>query len=165
MRAPLAVAVLVATVASPTASPAQPALEGRFASADAGTTAEIRELEGGGVEVAVRGPALGEPVTATLQPQAGSGVLQRPEQRRSWFERLMGTSATALPFSGERLVFGRRDDGTLVVSTLEVDGGGRPTFTRLALAPTAAGLSLSVRRYGPDGLESGEPITLERTEP
>jgi hypothetical protein len=159
----LAVAIAVASLA---AGPAAAWPEGRFASADGASEVRLLADEDGVVEVVARSPALETTIEAELRRDAESGLWQQAGRRKGWLGRLLGGErAAALPFDGERLVFGREEEGALILTSLEVDGRGRPTLLRLAVADAPGGLRLSVRRFDADGVDAAEPVHLERVTP
>lgn len=158
----LAVGLGVAALAGPAA--AWP--EGRFASADGASEVRLARGDGGVLEIVARSPALATTLEAELRRDPDSGLWQQAARRKGWIGRLLGGErAAALPFDGERLVFGREEAGALILTSLEVDGRGRPTLLRLAVADAPAGLRLSVRRFDADGVDAAEPIRLERVTP
>jgi hypothetical protein len=146
-------------------APASAWQEGSFASPDGESEVTLRRTAEGGVELALSSPLVGTPLDVTLVPVDDAGVLRRPPDEVSWLGRLMGKEPVPLPFDGERLVFARTEDEAFVVSTLDVDRDGRPTYLRLALAPAGDGMHLRVRRFDEAGLEALGPVELQRTAP
>lgn len=154
---------LLALVALPAPASAWP--EGRFASADAASEVALTRTERGGIDVFATSPALEATIDTVLTADAETGLLHQPERSDGWFARLLGSTPPALPFDGERLVFGREEGETLIVTTLEVDARGRPTVLRLAFDPDGDGLLLRVRRFDAEGVYAADPARLERVGP
>jgi len=162
MRLLRILAFVAALVAAAPVGWAAPWPEGRFVDADGASEVVIVPRDDGGVELTVTSPAFDRSLEVTLVPSGNDGVLEEPTPSRSWFARLMGDTPSALPFDGERMVFGRDEEGALVVTTLEVDGRGRPTLQRLALEPAGDGLRLRLRRFDESGVEVVPAVTLTR---
>ncbi len=159
MRFP-AIALVLLAATSAAAFP-----EGRFAAGDGASEVSVVRSEPGRIALAIAHPALDRTVEATLVRTPETGLWHQPQRADGWLARLMGSKPSALPFQGNRLVFAREEDDTLVATTLEVNDRGRPTLMRLAVAPDDDGASLEIRRFGEAGVQTSAPVRLERVEP
>ncbi len=137
--------------------------EGRFASTDGAAAVTLQRVADGAIRVEIRIEPFGEPLTASLVPRPGGLVYEEPAARVGWMDRLMSRRADRLPFDGRRLTWATRVDGSLVVTTLQVDQGGRPDLRRAHLATTDDGrLRVELWRYVDMEAVAASPVVLER---
>ena len=162
---PTALALVPLALVLLAVGPAAAFPEGGFAARDGASEVRVVRPEAGRIDLTVTAPFLRATVDATLVHDPETGLWHQPERSRGWLARLMGSRPPALPFQGNRLVFAREEDDTLVATTLEVNERGRPTLVRLAVAPDDDGASLEIRRFGEAGVQTSAPLRLERVEP
>jgi hypothetical protein len=156
-----AVATALALLA---AAPAAALPEGRFVDREGANRVALTR-DDGRIELAVVSAAAEVTLEAELARNPETGLWEQPERDDGWFSRLLGDRPTALPFEGERLVFAREEGDALIVTTLEVDDGGRPMLLRLALESVEGGLRLDVRRVDEGQVSAIELVPLEREAP
>jgi hypothetical protein len=136
---------------------------GEFAVADGSARVLVEHIDEGRLHVEIEAPDFGTPLRAELVPRSNGVTYEEPLAPRGFLDRLVSRRAERLPFEGRRLAWATLEGESLVVTTLEVDGHGRPDLRRAELALTEAGrLQLEVWRYAGMTAAPGPRLVLER---